>query len=340
MTLRPIYEMGPIWSCEGNTDIQLCVSVSDTRFYINLSAASFEGNSTLLEEYLHHVEKLNLECLSPLSTDPVEEIYQWATTPFTSLFQNIPPLDRKVSCTLQDCLFSRQFTYTLELVGDVLKPVELENASRSRPVGVIIPASGKLDNSIFPVYHPVDVKIWLKDDAVALPTTSRKVSVKRNDAWFFKQILPGDVNMTVRELYTYARIHSANFGPDVRISRLLGVVEDEASSRCVGLLLSYIECDTEANTLLSPKKGFADVQLRNKWLEQIDYSLSKLHAKSIVWGDAKPDNVLVDVHDDAYLIDFGGGFTNGWVDEDLAGTICGDLQGLQRIRDYTSDVLA
>lgn len=199
MTLRPIYEMGPIWTCEGNTDIQLCVSVSDTRFYINLSAASFEGNSTLLEEYLHHVEQLNLEYVSPFSTDPVEEIYKWATTPFISLFQNIPPLDRKVSYTLQDCLFSRQFTYTLELVGDVLKPVELEKTAHSRPVGVILPASEKIDNSTFPVYHPVDVNISLKDDAVALPTTSGKVSVKGNDACFFKQILPGDVNMAYAE---------------------------------------------------------------------------------------------------------------------------------------------
>lgn len=53
-----------------------------------------------------------------------------------------------------------------------------------------------------------------------------------------------------------------------------------------------------------------------------------------VLGDVKPDNVLIDTQDDAYIIDFGGGYTRGWVDKELANTAEGDLQGLQRISEF------
>jgi hypothetical protein len=51
----------------------------------------------------------------------------------------------------------------------------------------------------------------------------------------------------------------------------------------------------------------------------------------IVWGDAKTANVLIDKKDDAWLIDFGGGNTEVWIDEELWDTKEGDLQALEKI---------
>lgn len=48
-------------------------------------------------------------------------------------------------------------------------------------------------------------------------------------------------------------------------------------------------------------------------------------------GDIKTDNVLIDDNGDAYLVDFGGGNTMGWVDRDKYDTVEGDLQGLQKM---------
>lgn len=48
-------------------------------------------------------------------------------------------------------------------------------------------------------------------------------------------------------------------------------------------------------------------------------------------GGAKTDNVLIDGENDSWIIDFAGGNTRGWVDENLANTIKGDQQGLLRI---------
>lgn len=119
------------------------------------------------------------------------------------------------------------------------------------------------------------------------------------------------------------------------MSRCLGVVEDGYTGRIVGLLLSYIDCKNM--TLSCAVRGSRSGE-REKWWMQIKHSVAQLHERGIVWGDAKADNVLIDVHDDAYLIDFGGGYTRGWVDRELNNTQQGDLQGLGRIKEFLDAV--
>jgi serine/threonine protein kinase len=71
--------------------------------------------------------------------------------------------------------------------------------------------------------------------------------------------------------------------------------------------------------------------LKLKWAEQIKHSLTQLHDLAILWRDVKTDDVLIDENEDAVLLDFGGGNTIGWVDEDKYGTMEGEQQGLQNI---------
>ncbi|PGG97805.1 hypothetical protein AJ80_09642 [Polytolypa hystricis UAMH7299] len=51
-------------------------------------------------------------------------------------------------------------------------------------------------------------------------------------------------------------------------------------------------------------------------------------------GDAKAENVLVDQYGNAWIIDFSGGYTDGWVEENVKETKAGDLQGLQQIKKF------
>jgi len=46
---------------------------------------------------------------------------------------------------------------------------------------------------------------------------------------------------------------------------------------------------------------------------------------------------MIDNNNDAWLIDLGGGYTEGWVDEDKAGSIEGDLQGVTKIVEHLSN---
>ncbi len=75
------------------------------------------------------------------------------------------------------------------------------------------------------------------------------------------------------------------------------------------------------------------LSLRKKWAAQIEDTARALHGLDIVWGDAKPGNVVIDECDDAWLIDFGGGFTLPWVDSELAESVEGDLQAVGRMRE-------
>lgn len=101
----------------------------------------------------------------------------------------------------------------------------------------------------------------------------------------------------------------------------------------MGLVLSYIDCDgATLNCVDGHDPKFSN--LRQKWVDQIAQTLEKLHSHNIVWGDAKAANVLIDVNEDAYLIDFGGGYTEGWIEKEKSNSIDGDLQGLENIKRY------
>jgi hypothetical protein len=53
----------------------------------------------------------------------------------------------------------------------------------------------------------------------------------------------------------------------------------------------------------------------------------------IIWGDAKADNFMVDKNDELWIIDFGGSYTEGWVDPELSDTLEGDEQGLEKVQE-------
>lgn len=60
----------------------------------------------------------------------------------------------------------------------------------------------------------------------------------------------------------------------------------------------------------------------------IPHTLKQLHSHGLIWGDAKAANVLIDVKEDACLVDFGGRYTEGWVEQGKPNSSEGDLHGL------------
>ncbi|KAK4663431.1 hypothetical protein QC763_0098480 [Podospora pseudopauciseta] len=169
--------------------------------------------------------------------------------------------------------------------------------------------------------------------------------------YFFKPWISGQVH-GYHELQSYRKIladteASPPLLADARICRLYGLIidndddvlqhypldngeEGHSGTRLVGLLLTYIE---NRGTLkdLAPWSDDCTNEDRLRWSGQIHYSVEYLHNAGVIWGDAKPQNVLIDMEGDAWLIDFGGSYTPGWVDEDKQETVEGDRQGVQRI---------
>ena len=107
---------------------------------------------------------------------------------------------------------------------------------------------------------------------------------------------------------------------------LAGIVKASESNKIKGMLTHFV---SNARVLRNVKRlSTAEYE---KWTTQISGAVRYLHGKGLIWGDVKASNVLIDENGNAMAIDFGGGFTDGWVDERNQGTVCEDLQGLEKI---------
>ncbi|KAI8653930.1 hypothetical protein NCS56_01348400 [Fusarium sp. Ph1] len=71
-------------------------------------------------------------------------------------------------------------------------------------------------------------------------------------------------------------------------------------------------------------------------LQTIDGKVVIFHIspKEAAYDDSKAENVVIDPNNDAWLIDLAGGWTNGWVDKKVTGTMEGENQALRRVTTY------
>ncbi|KAJ4395803.1 hypothetical protein N0V93_000017 [Gnomoniopsis smithogilvyi] len=126
---------------------------------------------------------------------------------------------------------------------------------------------------------------------------------------------------------------SASHLANLRVPVLQGYVEHPDTGVVLGLLREWVPSNHSLRGLDDANFHILDTprELREKWAEQIRETVRSLHSIGVIWGDAKPSNVIIDLENDAWLIDFGGGWTDGWVDENLQETIEGDEQGVARL---------
>lgn len=70
---------------------------------------------------------------------------------------------------------------------------------------------------------------------------------------------------------------------------------------------------------------------REKRAQESERMVSVMHDNGMVWGDAKADIFMVDRHDELWIIDFRGSYTDRWVDPELTETEEGDDMGWRRL---------
>ncbi|CVL06299.1 uncharacterized protein FMAN_03767 [Fusarium mangiferae] len=117
----------------------------------------------------------------------------------------------------------------------------------------------------------------------------------------------------------------------IKVPQLLGYIHHKDTQQILGFLRQWVP-----GRSLSDVVAAATAEKRQKWACQIRQSIELLHQNGLVWGDAKPGNIIIDEQDNAWLIDFGGGYTRGWIDEELAETKQGDEQALGKITELLS----
>ncbi|PYI28857.1 hypothetical protein BP00DRAFT_480222 [Aspergillus indologenus CBS 114.80] len=113
----------------------------------------------------------------------------------------------------------------------------------------------------------------------------------------------------------------------LRVPRLEGFLG--LGSPFPGILLTFIPSTTLGSmTDIETEVSLAE---RRKWSDQLHEAVYSLHLGGCIWGDVKPDNVLIDHNRDVWLVDFENGLTPGWVPLELVGTKAGDLEGLSNV---------
>ncbi|TVY12805.1 hypothetical protein LARI1_G009293 [Lachnellula arida] len=155
-----------------------------------------------------------------------------------------------------------------------------------------------------------------------------------------KVLVPNQVKAVRREYACLKKIADSQHGDSISAPRLIGFVVEggDHEEAGIGILEEYIPHVMTLGRLLKNTNTNTEIvtpERRRKWAEQIRRNIALLHGIGVVWGDGKPENVLVHSGtDDCYLVDFGGSWTDGWVDAELRETEAGDEQALTRILDF------
>ncbi|OAR02395.1 hypothetical protein LLEC1_02527 [Akanthomyces lecanii] len=331
MNENPLFDsvLPPPWSVieftfsNLDTDAELVVMCNHVRFVIHATETAFASSPQLREKYLfflHVAENYEVDGYT------VDDFYDWALEPLLPVLCEQTPELKVGAVTLHDFLYAPILEYSLEAESDelVLRPRE-EQAETRFMFGVSLPDSSC---QLWPAYLPSEIQL---DEEAAYDSTPRRVILPDSTAAFFKLMGRGEKRTLEKELLSYERIRTSPLPTSVRISRLLGLVRDE-SSTVFGLLLTHIDCENQ--TLTCAIESGAPESLRRQWVAEMKQIVHCLHRDGLVWGDAKPDNVLIDGNQNAWIVDFGGGYSEGWVPKDLAGTVNGDLVALAKMVDY------
>ncbi|KAK2613016.1 hypothetical protein QQS21_000945 [Conoideocrella luteorostrata] len=135
-----------------------------------------------------------------------------------------------------------------------------------------------------------------------------------------------------QELLSLQKIWENNLtDTTIHVPNLQGYVKHAYSGAIIGLLRDWVPSSSYGGTLRDVDVSAVSLDVKHKWVAQICQTVNQLHDIGVVWGDGKASNIIVDPSNDIWLIDFGGGWSRGWVDEKLADTAEGDDQAVEKI---------
>lgn len=316
-------------------DCELIVRRPGQLIFLRLSPTQFQASPQLTTYYHRCLNVLHSgeEIIDDLFDDEARE---WLVNPFEPLVASFAADPPEGPPTLAKYFFPDTLVLTVDSENEeFIRPRRIE--PRCDPYIPWVRVEEELAeglNAWTKHYAPSQVEIIYDRTQDVLVKSPRRVHIRGGkDTYFFKPFcLGGSHEMVSHELAAFEKIAMANLSPGLRICRLHGVVGEMEGNRLLGMLLTLVD----ERLPLDRAKASASDLLKSRWATQIKESLAELHEAGLVWGDVKPHNVLIDTQDNAWLVDFGGSYTEGWVDRDEAGTVEGGLHGLAKIQEFLS----
>ncbi|QKX58174.1 uncharacterized protein TRUGW13939_05295 [Talaromyces rugulosus] len=348
------------FQCGVTTNAELTILCYGKRFHIQISAESLHGNLQLEKEYLkleiddrmvpinynqwqkaliEEMEDQSAEepeegsCDNEIMGDAMEDICFWIAMKCNPYMRSLGSNSDLNPSTVEDWFYPETLVLNPKVDGKGNLVVLPSPAGDELVAHLITSLPLPLDmvQAVQPLFiHPSKIFLFHEEDMTGPIQRPEKVFTEPGRILFFKPCY--HVLQIPREIQAMVRLQETGLNKTLRVPTLHGLVQyQHEPDQICGLLLTYIEHHESL--------GFIEVHetplaLREKWILQIQQTIKALHSEGIVWGDAKPDNILVDKNDDLWFIDFGGSFTPGWIDEDKAETFEGDCQALDRMVDH------
>jgi tRNA A-37 threonylcarbamoyl transferase component Bud32 len=321
-----------------NDEAQIGVRCYDSCFYINMAPENFLSSPGFYDDYLHGLDAIKSDQESTDEIDRVrpEDFYIWALTPCLPLFEK---LSSTQMVTLQDYFQSKVYHFDLGVVNHELVPLPSAQQTEIPQPGIRLPDEILEITLNWPSYLPSSIDLVISSAESEVCPNSSKVLINGKTTCFFKPYFAHDADLAVRELQTYFCITNSRFDlQDINIPQVHGIVRDD-KGLILGLLLSYIDCNYV--TLACASEPATDLSLKRRWVDQVFHAVTQLHNRGIVWGDAKPENVLIDANNDAWIVDFGGRCTDAFVNGGPSiGTFEGDIRGLAELVNFVFEEYA
>jgi hypothetical protein len=266
------------------------------------------------------------------------ELRNWILASFSEITNTYAPPNREPEeSTLYEWYHGPTYFYTLQIANGELSPALLETTSDlESKIEALVPrmkVPKYMQDYKLPWLNANDLTV---QSEVSMPPPAHPGQMlhhETNETYFFKPVVSDQPDSVKREIQILRKMEKLNL--DIKFPRLRGFVAlGNSKTEVMGLLLENIESPTPLTKLL---KASVDEEKRRVWSEKCAAYVELLHDNDIIWGDAKADNFMVDVNDELWIIDFGGSYTEGWVDPEISETLEGDDMGLEKIQAALED---
>ena len=341
-------------------DVVFVFLLNGTRFYVSITSKMLEGSGELLQEFrdfkddvedpdtMFNFEEWILGALGDDMRQVAPSPAPGVRKPITLLEYFSPPTFAFELVSREGKLCALKQNYDPQIHGDTAPRTRIVQDSpppRSQRRGSDssasargrLPRKGVIPRSVLPqVPHVPASQLERVDDGLHdeqlsdIPSKVRRVGTA--EIFFFKAALKQHGHLREMEILSQIkRSGSGTFDPTFRTSSLAGLVmwDDDShddKGTLMGFLLECIEGDT-----LAERMEASPVGMRRKWFRQVQGTVGRLHELGIVWGDVKPDNVMINAEGDAVVVDFGGGYTPEYIEPELQQTLQGDLVALDHM---------
>ncbi|KAI1779111.1 hypothetical protein F4818DRAFT_455289 [Hypoxylon cercidicola] len=310
--------------------ITLSIRWNNARLVVDLDPSP-EGNSaedSLIEKYNAAIDTGDPEEEDAMTDQILDAIVEVGRPLFDRLAPRPVP-GIPVPSDLHSLLFPAEHAFFFRTVDNKMKLIPNDELQDTAPHAAIYGESPELQ---LQVHQDINLPRFSTKDIHVL----RKLL---GDGYITQVLAGGQEMCSKRELSCLWKITASQHADVLRVPKLLGLVHAPDSERIIGFLQTYIPCadEWELSTLrdIETVSSIAKTR-REKWASQVQETVHLLHQIGVTRGDAKASNVLIDCNtDDAWVVDFGGGWTEGcWVDQESSGTIEGDEIALRKIFEF------